>query len=274
MEWQEIFKQKSFLLQDTPGCLIMEQYQAFVAGRAPTIAVPVIKQIPIVENNEPLIDIKNMHHPRITMLPDHPEGRPFASSDYNAGLPNSSKIRQGVWLRLEKTLAYLDELAPAFGFKPGQVEIKVFEGLRDLATQAKLFAEIVTEIKNNNSLLNDEAVEFEAAKFVSPVKNNIPVHSTGAAVDIRLWNTYTNEFVDMGLFGIIWVQNNAFPLFTENIPTEQKMNRLYFLLAATKAGLIGYIYEHWHFSCGDRYAAYWTENDESRRCAVYGAINE
>lgn len=273
MEWQEIFKQKGFLLQDAPGQLIMDQYHAFVGGSAPSIAVPVIKQIAIAENNEPLIDIKNMHHPRIHMLPDHPEGKCFASAVYNAGLPHSSKVRQSVWRTLEVTLNYLDGLAESFGYVPGTIEICVFEGLRDLTTQAKLFANKVAEIKGNNPLLSDEAAELEAAKWVSPVKNNIPVHSTGAAVDIRLWNTRTNDFVDMGLFGVIWGQNNAVPLFSENLSTEQKMNRLYLLLAATKAGLTCYLYEHWHFSCGDRYAAYWMEKDASKRIAVYGAIN-
>ena len=43
-------------------------------------------------------------------------------------------------------------------------------------------------------------------------------------------------------------------------------------MAATKAGLTNYIYEYWHFSYGDRYAAFWQEEDASKRVAHYGSV--
>jgi len=197
--WQEILTSKQKILHDTAGQLILEQYKAFVAGTAPTIAMAVIKSIPISENNEPLADVKKMNHSRIKMLPDHPQGKLFTSSDFNAGLPYSSQIRLDLWKRLEKTIEYLDELAAEFGYKPGQIEIRVFEGLRDVATQAKLFADKVNEIKCNKPQMSDNDAEIEAAKWVSPVKNNIPVHSTGAAIDFWLWDNEKQEVVDVCL---------------------------------------------------------------------------
>ncbi|HEV2601777.1 MAG TPA: hypothetical protein VGT41_05815 [Candidatus Babeliales bacterium] len=36
---------------------------------------------------------------------------------------------------------------------------------------------------------------------------------------------------------------------------------------------LNYTYEYWHFSCGDRYAAYWQESDPTKRVAYYGVAN-
>jgi zinc D-Ala-D-Ala dipeptidase len=104
------------------------------------------------------------------------------------------------------------------------------------------------------------------------VRNNIPVHSTGAAVDIRLWDNHHKQFVDLGPFGVIWGKNTTAPTFSEDISDAQKNNRLYALVAATQAGLINYVYEYWHFSSGDRYASFWQEPDPTQRKAMYNTI--
>lgn len=274
MDWPHLFQKHSSILENEHGSRIREQYQAYAKNHAPTIVASDVKCIPIQENGEPIIDTKQMRHPRIYMAPDHHEGKHFAGPEFNSGLPNASKMRLTIWHKLEQALTFLDELAPHFGYQPGTIEIRVFEGLRDLATQEQLFVNKVNEIRSAHESMTPEEAELEASKWVSPVKNNVPVHSTGAAVDIRLWNTITQDFVDMGKFGVIWGLNESVPMFSENITPEQKMNRLYLLVAATKAGLISYIYEHWHFSFGDRYAAYWLEKNECNRLACYGPIHD
>lgn len=60
--------------------------------------------------------------------------------------------------------------------------------------------------------------------------------------------------------------------FSEAMPLEHKLNRLMFMLAATEAGLTNYVYEWWHWSYGDRYAAYWRESDVAMRSALYGSV--
>lgn len=113
--------------------------------------------------------------------------------------------------------------------------------------------------------------EQETAKWVSPYKNNVPVHSTGAAVDIGLWDNKMEDFLDMGTFGAIWGKNNNAPTFSENTTDNQKRNRLYCLVAAETVGLTNYLYEFWHFSSGDRYEAYWNKDLNEKR-AIYGSI--
>jgi D-alanyl-D-alanine dipeptidase len=196
---------------------------------------------------------------------------PFEQPFLNSGLPSASKMRVGLYRKLQTMIASLDTLSQAFGYEPGQICIRVFEGLRDLSTQNMLFQKKLEEILVKNPHFAMEEAERETAKWVSPVKNNVPVHSTGGAVDIRLWDDHRGEFLDMGIFGVIWGANETGPTFSENISDEQKKNRLYCLLAAEQAGLTNYSYEFWHFSSKDRYAIYWTKESEH---ASYGAIHE
>jgi len=269
--WQEIFNEKEIILNDNSYNIIKGQYKTVIANQSLVIACAQIKKINIKECDEDLIDIKLMNNPRIEMLPNDLNKKPFASADCNSGLPSASKMRLTLWNKLQTMIEALDELAENFGYKKGKICIRVFEGLRDLETQAKLFKNKFNEIKNLNKSLSDQELELETSKWVAPVKNNVPPHSTGAAIDIRLWNNETNDFVDLGKFGVIWGTNPCAPTFSENITDEQKLNRLYLLMAAAKAGLINYSYEYWHFSFGDRYAVYWTQKDELKRYAIYGS---
>jgi D-alanyl-D-alanine dipeptidase len=261
--WQACINIHQIPMGDSTHNFISAQHNAYSRGTAPKIAEAVIKDIPIIESHEPLIDITIANNTRITMLPSATYA--FASPDCNSGLPAASKVRASLFNKLQKMVVYLDILAADFGYAPGQIDIKVFEGLRDLKTQ---------EIRTVFPQMSDDEVFNETSKWVSPVKDNTPVHSTGGAVDIRIWNNKTQQCIDMGPFGVIWGKNNTAPTFSENLTLEQKSNRLYALAAATSAGLINYAYEYWHFSDGDRYASYWLESNPLRRSARYGAVNE
>lgn len=273
LSWQGLFQERQADLSESYYAILKQQYATFLANTALTIADPIIRDIPLIENNERLIDVNEMKHPRIAMLPNHPTNQIFAGPDYNSGLQSASKMRASVWNKLEMLVIGLDALAEQFGYQAGTVDVRVFEGLRDVKTQQMLFYNKVEEIRKDNPSLGEEEIEAEASKWISPVKNNIPVHSTGAAIDIRLYNRQTNDFVDLGPFGVIWGNNPAVPTFSEHTTDSQKKNRLYLLMAAAQAGLINYVYEYWHFSSGDRYAVYWQEPVDGKRAAQYGTVN-
>jgi hypothetical protein len=253
--WEKLIEKHRTLMCQECYELLQEQYQAFRENRLPKIAESVIKQIEIAENSEPLLDIKKQAHSRIQMLPD-PEA-PFASPEQNAGFPESSWIRICLYQKLEKLIDECDRIAPHFGFEMGQIAIRVFEGVRSLKTQESLFNQKVSEISQISPHLTFEECELEASQWVSPVKNNIPAHSTGGAIDIRLFDLKTGQFLDLGKFGVIWDSNPHVPTFSNEISDEQIKNRLILWIAATSAGLVNYPYEYWHFSVGDRYATYW-----------------
>lgn len=269
--WQEIIKNNTSVLGQEASDVLNNQLQAHLAGTSPKIADPAIKSIEIIESGEELVDVRGANAARIAMLPN-PE-KPFATPDHNSGFAAASKMRKTVFEKLLVMVERLDALAPHFAYEVGTIDIKVFEALRDLPTQETLFENKKQEIMLAQPTLSEEQAFAETCKWVSPVRNNIPVHSTGAAVDIRLWDTKNQKFLDMGMFGVIWGKNTTAPTFSAELTLEQKNNRLFMLTAAAQAGLVNYSYEWWHYSCGDRYASYWL--DEAETCkACYGPVIE
>lgn len=267
MDWHEILENHKELLPE--NSVVSMQYGSFCKSEAPAIVDPRIKEIPICENYEELIDLSLLGIKRISMMPQ--PKIPFEGPTFNSGLPSASKMRASVFLKLQKMIDELDKAAIDFGYEPRQVDILVFEGLRDLSTQKMLFEKKLEEVLRLNPDMNLEMAEKETAKWVSPVKNNTPVHSTGAAVDIRLWDNKNKYFLDLAPFGVIWGDAGLAPTFSEAITDVQKNNRLYCLIAAEKAGLTNYVYEWWHFSFGDRYDVYW-KNLSTEKTALYGSI--
>ncbi len=265
--WSNLFQQKSYLLEKYNCQLLVKQFEFFKSNTTPTIADSRIKSIPIVENGEDIIDIKVENHPRIFML-SNPK-QPFALPECNSGFICASKMRVTVFEKLKRMLNYLDLLASEFGYTAGTVHIAIFEALRDIKIQEVLFNQKREEIKLAHPQFTDAQLDAETSKWVSPVKNNIPVHSTGAAVDMRL--LCEGAFIDMGKFGVIWGANPTAPTFSEECTEEQKNNRLYMLMAATMAGLVNYSYEFWHFSAGDRYYCYWQELP-TEKIACYSSV--
>lgn len=271
--WQELLTREYAPLLQNPSCQLIEaQYIKFQEGHSPAVAWDCIKSINIIECGEPLINIREIGNPRISMMPD--PVMPFEDAIYNSGMPGASFVRASLFEHLVRMVHYLDTLAPVFGYKSGQIDIKVFEGLRDLQTQQKLFDNKKSEIQQMHPEMSEEELFAETSKWVSPVRNNIPVHSTGAAVDIRLWDNENNTFVDMGKFGVLWGSNPNCVTFAQEITDEQKKNRLFCLLAAAHAKLTNYAYEYWHFSYGDRYAAYWNWLSKDNPIAQYGSISQ
>jgi len=268
--WQDIFEKYAHVMTAEEKNLFSQIHADFAAGKVPTIAAPEITDIPIVENNEELIDLKTTPLKRIEILPDPEAGKLYSSPTCNAGHPGASKMRKSVSHCFASMIYRLDELAPAFGYEPGQISIKIFEALRPLKLQEQLFNKKVKQLKEKYPKWTDEDAEKEAAIWISPVKNNVPAHSTGAAVDFALWNSKEENKVDMGILGTTWEHNPGPETFSDaqGVSDQQRSNRLFCLLAAVRTGLVNYPYEFWHFSRGDRYAAYWKKLDT----AEYGAI--
>ena len=257
--WQDNLDLHRSIMGESTYALLSKQYQAFSSGQSCPIAAPCIKQIAIVENGELIVDVAMMQHNRVKVMSDaelplaHESVRDIDSRSEQHGC-----MRASVFNALANMIDELDTLAVDFGYEAGSLEIRVFEGLRDLATQKELFDTKMAVIVENNPAMTHEQAYAETSKWVSPYINNVPPHSTGAAIDIHLWNNKTNSFCDMGRFN---VGGSLAPMFSTDsrLNKEQRQNRLLFLIAATGAGLTNYSFEFWHFSLGDRYAAYWRD---------------
>lgn len=271
-EWQDMLNLYRSNMDDRTYQILNSQYIAFKQAEAPAIADSRVKQIVIKESQQALVDLRLAAHPRIKVMEDQelPQAHTYLE-DIDPRSARHGWVRQGVYESLERMVEQLDRLASVFGYQVGELEIRLFEGLRDIATQKQLFDTKMAELLERNSTMTEQEAYQETCKWVSPYINNVPAHSTGGAIDIHLWSNKANSFCDMGRFN---VGGSLAPTFSNDpsLSEEQQKHRLLFLIAATQAGLINYVYEFWHFSYGDRYASYWSETNPDARQAIYGSV--
>lgn len=258
-DWEEQIDQNKQLMSKEAYHLIWQQYKAFQAGKLPKITNHTLTSIELKESDEKFIDVNKGSNERIKISPTLK--RLPSSPEYNAWYKETSKVRSELYKKLEKLVEELDKIAPAFGFKKGQVTILVFEELGSFQAQEYLFNNKVAEIQKENPHFTSEQSISEASKWISPVKNNASVHSTEKrGVDICLFDNTSNKFINMGKFGVIGVSNPYVPTFSNYISDEEIKNRLFLLIAASSANLVNHLNKFYHFSEGDSYASYWLQS--------------
>ena len=208
----------------------------------------------------------------VYMMPD--PSYPAEGPNFNSGLPGNSKMRKSVALNLIYMSYELDILAPKFGYESGQIDIQVCDALRNKDVEAFLFNMLVQRKMSENPNIPQEYIEHEISKVACPPKPPY-YHPSGSSVDIRLWDRINKKFLNMGDFGVPWTKElSTVPTYAENITEEQKKNRLLCVLAATRAGLVNYPNEFWHFSKYDSMSEYWNEKDPAKRKAIYDLIEQ
>lgn len=217
------------------------------------IADDAIKTITINPIKEKLIDLLKINNPRIKSIA-------IFNSKYQKTHSEYSKIRFGVYKKLLKMLEFL----------PKSIGIVYIGGLRPLYIQKEYFDKKFRELISK--LQNKELAYQETIKHVSPFIDNIPTHATGAAIDMTLFSTNNQceQLIDMGKIGVISNTNDQQETFSKKTSIEQRNNRLMLLNAATKAGLVNYGFEWWHYSYGDKVWAYVKKHNE----AIYGLAVE
>jgi D-alanyl-D-alanine dipeptidase len=213
------------------------------------IAAQAVKSISIQDSEEPLVDLNEIHNPRM---------KPLASlnPDYPNTYEGYAKVRHGLYQGLVTMLNHL----------PDGIGIAYFEGFRPLQKQKEYFD---NKLKETLLTIKDKELAYqEASKSVSPFIENTPVHCTGAAIDMTLFKMVDGkpQLLDMGEFDTIYGVNPQQETFSENTTQEQRTNRLLLLKAATQAGLVNYGYEWWHYSFGDKAWAY----VKGEKAAIYG----
>jgi D-alanyl-D-alanine dipeptidase len=217
------------------------------------IADPEVLAIPIHENHEPLVDL--------TLQTEIAYGPP----PIIANNTNYTKIRKSVYDKLKTAQATL----------PQGLKFCLYEGHRTLALQQQIFQERYNILLKANPNKTHEQIFIESTKFVSPIFNldgsqNIPPHSTGAAVDVYLIDQY-GKVVDMGIHlddTYHDIDGTFCQTDSDVISVEAKAYRNIMNRALLAVGFINYPTEYWHWSYGDRYWAHQTGRDH----AIYGSI--
>ncbi|HDS3848115.1 M15 family metallopeptidase [Legionella pneumophila] len=217
------------------------------------IADKEIISILVKECGEELIDLKNQN---IIVYGPPPE-TPLTANDY-------TKIRKTVYQKL--CLAQND--------LPNGWRFRLYEGLRSLTVQEILFNQQRDNLRQSKQYDSYEDLFNETCRLVSPVVHldgtaNVPPHSTGAAIDIELIDSYGN-LVNLGMAAKDWliVDPDLSETYSKLISEEAMQNRILMLKIMAKHGFVNYPREWWHFSYGDRLWAYMTEHST----AIYGAI--
>jgi D-alanyl-D-alanine dipeptidase len=231
--------------------------------KALTIADPKVLAIPIEECHEALIDLKNLkdlkdlEDQKILLFGPVPECEATASC--------YTKMRKTVYEKLCRVQKAL----------PKNWRIRLYEGYRSLEVQQILFdwvsAKIDLEFPNLGSIERFQKI----TQLVSPLKTlegkeNIPVHNTGAAIDLEIIDEESGNLIDMGMAVKDWIAVSPEICLTDSalVSLQAKNHRQILLKAMEDQGFVNYPYEWWHFSYGDRYWALL----KGEKFARYGAI--
>lgn len=216
------------------------------------ITDPRVLAIPIIDNQEPLIDLIHTNDLRYGPSPEIPN-----NTDY-------TKMRKTVY----------EKLIQAQQLLPDNLRFCLYEAYRSINLQQFLFDERYKKVKAANAGWSESALFLETIKMVSPVTNldgtrNIPAHSTGGAIDIYLLDEH-GVTVDMGIHPKDWMDDQEGVLSataSTAISKEAQHYRKIMSDVLSQVGFVNYPTEFWHWSYGDRYWAY----HKQQPYAIYGS---
>lgn len=219
------------------------------------VADPKILAINIVDNQEPMVDLKHQEDISYGPSPEIPN-----NTDY-------TKLRKIVYEKLKQAQTLLTK----------GLHFCVYEGYSRLHLQKILFDNRFSKVKKQHPNWLHDQIFTETTKLVSPVINqdgskNIPPHSTGGAIDVYLIDD-KGKPIDMGIHPKDWMEDDDGSISLTSsrvISAEAQDNRKIMNNVLSAVGFVNYPTEYWHWSYGDRYWAY----HKSESHALYGSYKE
>lgn len=215
------------------------------------------KEVPIVENGEPLVLLNGMHPKILVASQYHLQGIPFATPEQFA--------RQGV----------ADRLVEAARILPDETSLVIWDAWRSLEVQQSLFDTFKEQLHQAHEDWDDERLITETQTYVSlpsRVASRPSPHNTGGAIDLSLCDMSGNP-LPMGVpfdhFGPESAANYLESHQDSNgLSPEARANRRILYHAMTQAGFSSYHEEIWHFDFGNQFDAVRKQTN-----AIYGAAN-
>ena len=195
--------------------------------------------------------------PRVSSIPLRESGEPLVSLDASFG-PARAIVRAGLAARLVEAQRLL----------PSDVKLDVVEGHRPAAAQRAIIARYSGEVCAAHPGVSTAELHRLTSRFVAPLE--VAPHVAGAAVDLTLVDA-NRKMLDLG------TQIDATPEQSEGacyfaadgISSEARACRDLLAAVLTRAGLVNYPTEWWHWSYGDRYWALMT----GAPAALYGPVD-
>jgi len=207
-----------------------------------------------IDKNDPLVKIatnnKVVVEPCWT-LEDDWEG------EYYRRYIASNPSYDGVYVRSE--LAKRLEIAAES--LENRYKLVVRAGHRPTEVQRTIFLECAKDYEEEHPGISKEAALEHARTFVSDPDLTLPPHVCGAAVDVELLDTETEELLDFG--SKINDDSEKSFLHYPNLTIEQNDNRRLLLTAMLEAGFASCMPEWWHFSYGDQVWAWFYGHEQS-----------
>ena len=151
------------------------------------------------------------------------------------------------------------------------------EMLIDLTKQKAICYGPSPEIPENKNYIFLRKTVYEKLKKANESftnldgSKNIPPHSTGGAIDVYLVDD-AGQPLEMGIHPKDWMKDKYGSLSLTNssrISQGAKNNRAMMSRALSQAGFVNYPTEYWHWSYGDRYWAFASQQP----AAIYGSIS-
>ena len=201
-----------------------------------------------VNHRDPLVEIHSTG--RLILEPiwqkplDEREGPLY--EQYLKDHPGSDVImlREGVATRLYTAAENL----------PQHLKLVLREGYRPLALQHELLQALIDTYRVDNVDATPEQAHAYANTYVANPDLILPPHCCGAAVDVDVLDTKTNQLMDFG--SPVNVPLEISFLHSDEVSPEQHANRMVLLEAMVRAGFAPCYVEWWHYSYGDTVWAY------------------
>lgn len=183
-----------------------------------------------------------MNDPAVAAVPVHECGEPLLELPPAFG-PHRARVRAGVAARLEVARHAL----------PAGLALRVVEGHRTLRSQRAIVATYSRAVRAAHPHADEARVLDLTSRFVAPV--DVAPHVAGAAVDLTLVDAAGRE-LDLGTALDATPEDSAGACFTAaEVPDVARAHRDLLCAVLTRAGLVNYPTEWWHWSFGDRYWA-------------------
>lgn len=208
-----------------------------------------LRAVPVCDNGEPLVDPRTLSK-RIHFAAKHPK---FPD------MPRTPRVRKRV----------AEMLAEAAESLPQGIDLRIIEGFRPMEQQRFMYESLGEEMQRKHPEWGTATLHRQLNQLSAPPDDpSPPPHSTGAAVDLCLFDIKKREIVDTyGPAG--WGEETA-PTEIDGLPEDAQRNRRLLIGTLSATGLTNYAGEWWHWSYGDQGWALRT----GAPAAIYGPLSE
>lgn len=207
------------------------------------ISDPRVIGIPVLESDEPVVDLSPIPRLRIDRR----------KADETGG-----------WHHARAGLA--ERLADAANALPAGLDLLIVEAFRSPTRQRGYWDGYRADLQAHYPGLADPRLHKLASRWVAPPE--VAPHCTGGAVDLTLCEADGTE-LDLGSPLDATPEQSAGTCFTAAaVPRAAAANRALLVEVLSRAGLVNYPTEWWHWSYGERYWAFGTGAAHAR----YGPV--